>query len=102
MLVLDPHNEYAAALGDRALRLDPGNLELPYWLLTFEEIAVVLTSGAEGRSYGEGAILRDAILRAKHLYLGAASRDRPHHRRHARPLPPLRPRAGDRGRRWAR
>jgi uncharacterized protein len=73
MLVLDPHNEYAAALGDRALRLDPGNLELPYWLLTFEEIAVVLTSGAEGRSYGEGAILRDAILRAKHLYLGAAA-----------------------------
>ena len=70
ILMLDPHNEYAAALGDRALRLDPSNLELPYWLLTFEEIAVVLTSSAEGRAYGEGVILRDAILKAKQIYRG--------------------------------
>jgi hypothetical protein len=73
ILMLDPHNEYAAALGERALRLDPTNLELPYWLLTFEEIAVVLTSGAEGRAYGEGVILRDAILRAKQIYRGDES-----------------------------
>jgi DNA helicase HerA-like ATPase len=70
ILVLDPHNEYAAAFGDRALRLDPSNLELPYWLLTFEEIAVVLTSSTEQRAYGEGVILRDAILRAKQIYRG--------------------------------
>ncbi len=70
VLVLDPHNEYATAFGDRALRLDPSNLELPYWLLTFEEIAVVLTSGVDGRAYGEGVILRDAILRAKQIYRG--------------------------------
>jgi hypothetical protein len=70
VVMLDPHNEYAAALGDLALRLDPSNLELPYWLLTFEEIAVILTSGAEGRGYGEGVILRDAILRAKQIYRG--------------------------------
>ena len=94
MLVLDPHNEYAAAFGDRALRLDPANLELPYWLLTFEEIAVVLTRGGEGRGYGEGAILRDAILRAKQLYRRCRRRDRPHHRRHAGPLPAVGPRAG--------
>lgn len=73
VLVIDPHNEYAAALGARALRLDPGNLELPYWLLTFDEIAVVLTSTDGGRAYAEGAILKDAILRAKQLYLGAAA-----------------------------
>jgi hypothetical protein len=70
ILVLDPHNEYAAAFGDLALRLEPANLELPYWLLTFEEIAAILTSGVEGRGYGEGVILRDAILRAKQLYRG--------------------------------
>ena len=70
ILVLDPHNEYSAAFGERALRLDPSNLELPYWLLTFEEIAVVLTSGLDGRAYGEGVILRDAILRAKQIYRG--------------------------------
>ncbi|MFZ1430576.1 MAG: DUF87 domain-containing protein [Geminicoccaceae bacterium] len=73
MLVIDPHNEYAAAFGERALRLDPTNLELPYWLLTFDEIAVVLTSGDASRAYAEGAILKDAIVRAKQLYLGAAA-----------------------------
>jgi hypothetical protein len=78
VLVIDPHNEYAAALGDRALRLDPGNLELPYWLLTFEEIAVVLTSGGDGRAYAEGAILRDAIVRAKHLYAGPEAAEASH------------------------
>ena len=78
VLVVDPHNEYAAALGERALRLDPGNLELPYWLLTFEEIAVVLTSGEDGRAYAEGAILRDAIVRAKHLYAGPTAAENSH------------------------
>ena len=37
--MLDPHNEYAPAFGDRAELLNPGNLKLPYWLLNFEEIA---------------------------------------------------------------
>ena len=78
VLVIDPHNEYAAALGERALRLDPSNLELPYWLLTFEEIAVVLTSGDDARAYAEGAILRDAIVRAKHLYAGPETAEAGH------------------------
>ena len=98
VLVLDPHNEYATAFGDRALRLDPSNLELPYWLLTFEEIAVVLTSGVDGRAYGEGVILRDAILRAKQIYRGGDADQSHDHGRHPRPLSPVGPRPGDRGR----
>lgn len=77
VLMLDPHNEYATAFGEQALRLDPSNLELPYWLLTFEEISVVLTSGSDGRAYGEGVILRDAILRAKQLYRGGEAEQSP-------------------------
>lgn len=70
ILLIDPHNEYGAAFGKRALRLDPTNLELPYWLLTFEEIAAILASGSGERAYAEGAILREAILRAKQLHAG--------------------------------
>jgi hypothetical protein len=35
IIMLDPHNEYAPAFGDRAELLNPGNLKLPYWLLNF-------------------------------------------------------------------
>lgn len=70
ILLIDPHNEYRAAFGDRAQHLDPTNFELPYWLLTFEEIAAILTAGGEERAYAEGAILREAILRAKQLHAG--------------------------------
>jgi hypothetical protein len=73
ILLIDPHNEYGPAFGDRALKLDPSNLELPYWLLTFEEIAAILTSGSHERAYAEGAILREAILRAKQLHAGDAA-----------------------------
>ncbi|MFO1037317.1 MAG: DUF87 domain-containing protein [Geminicoccaceae bacterium] len=72
VLLLDPHAEYGAAFGDRALCLDQSSLELPYWLLTFEEIAAILTSGQGDRAYAEGAILRDGILRAKQIYAGDA------------------------------
>jgi uncharacterized protein len=45
VVLLDPHNEYAAAFGDTAELLNPANLELPYWLLNFEEISHILIGG---------------------------------------------------------
>ena len=39
VVLLDPHNEYASAFADMAELLNPSNLQLPYWLLNFEEIA---------------------------------------------------------------
>lgn len=71
VVLVDPHGEYAPAFGDRALALDTSNLELPYWLMTADEAAGVLVSGDGDRAYAEAAILRDAILRAKQLYLGS-------------------------------
>lgn len=71
VIMLDPHNEYGQAFGDRAERLDPTNLKLPYWLLNFEEISEVLvTKDSAERSYAESAILRSAILDAKRATLG--------------------------------
>ena len=45
ILLLDPHNEYAAAFGDLAEIINVDNLELPFWLLDFEEAVGVLVRG---------------------------------------------------------
>ncbi len=65
VLLLDPHDEYPAAFGDRALCLSVDDLELPYWLLTFEELAAILAPGSDERVYAERAILRQALLEAR-------------------------------------
>ena len=39
VLLLDVHNEYRAAFGDRASVIGAENLRLPFWLFNFEEIA---------------------------------------------------------------
>jgi hypothetical protein len=71
IIMLDPHNEYAPAFGDRAELLNPGNLKLPYWLLNFEEIAeVLLSKNSPERAYAESAILRGAILDARRAAVG--------------------------------
>ena len=50
VILLDPHNEYASAFADKAELLNPSNLQLPYWLLNFEEISHVLIGGPERRA----------------------------------------------------
>jgi hypothetical protein len=71
IIMLDPHNEYRCGFSDRAELLDPSNLKLPYWLLNFEEIAAILVNqDSPAQAYAEGAILRDAILRARRAYVG--------------------------------
>ncbi|MGI9436640.1 MAG: ATP-binding protein [Geminicoccaceae bacterium] len=71
VIMLDPHNEYGRAFGDRAELLNPSTLKLPYWLLNFEEISEVLVNKESVDSaYAEAAILRDAILRARKKNFG--------------------------------
>jgi len=71
IVLLDPHNEYASAFADRAELLNPSNLQLPYWLLNFEEIGHILIGGtANEYAYAQTAILKDAILRAKRAFMG--------------------------------
>ena len=71
VIMLDPHNEYAAAFRSMAELLNPGNLKLPYWLLNFEEVAAILVNQESPESaYAEGAILRRAILRARRSFCG--------------------------------
>jgi DNA helicase HerA-like ATPase len=71
VVLLDPHNEYAAAFTDKAELLNPSNLQLPYWLLNFEEIAhILIGDGGNEHSFAQTAILKGAILRAKHAFAG--------------------------------
>jgi uncharacterized protein len=71
IVMIDPHNEYGRAFNGRAELRNPANLKLPYWLLTFEEIAQVLVSrDSPERAYAEGAILRRAIAQARLDFAG--------------------------------
>ncbi len=67
IVLMDPHAEYATAFGDAAAVVDTDSLQLPYWLLNFEEI-VEIVLGGEGRgviSEIESSILRELITTAK-------------------------------------
>ena len=67
VLILDPHNEFAATLPTQSVRIDTASLDLPFWLFRLEEFAEVLFRGREA-SPEEMDLLRDLIPQAKQLY----------------------------------
>jgi DNA helicase HerA-like ATPase len=75
ILLLDPHNEYSSAFGEAAEILNPNNLKLPYWLLTFEEITEVILGAGGQERVAELAILNEAIPAAKRDFLAGSSQE---------------------------
>ncbi|EKF43353.1 hypothetical protein NA8A_04958 [Nitratireductor indicus C115] len=67
VLILDPHNEFATALPEHAVRIDTSTLDLPFWLFRLEEFVEVLFRGREAVPE-EVELLRDLIPHAKHVY----------------------------------
>ncbi len=65
VVLLDPHNEYARAFKGLAEVVTPDTLQLPYWLLNFEEMVEVMCSRDDANRSAEAFILKDAILNAK-------------------------------------
>ncbi len=63
-LIVDPHNEYARNFPDDSIVLNSDNLELPYWMFKFEEIADIIYSGRKPNS-DEVDALFDVIKTAK-------------------------------------
>ena len=63
IVLLDPHNEYATAFPEWAEVISPRNMQLPYWLLTFEEILEVLVG--DGDRKAEIEVLQELIPLAK-------------------------------------
>jgi uncharacterized protein len=71
VVIIDPHNEYSRAFGNRAKVLDPTLLRLPYWLLNFEEAMATFCSQDRATREYEAAILKEAILKGRREYSGA-------------------------------
>ncbi|MBN9220514.1 MAG: DUF87 domain-containing protein [Mesorhizobium sp.] len=67
ILILDPHNEFAASLPEYCVKVDSKTLDLPFWMFKLEEFAEVLFRGRETVPEEIDA-LRDLIPLAKNLY----------------------------------
>ena len=72
VVVLDPHNEYAHAFGDMAEVIDPDTLELPYWLLTLEEMVEVALGSEGDERAADAEVLSELILKCKQEFPGNA------------------------------
>jgi uncharacterized protein len=80
VLILDPHNEFAPALPEYAIRIDTHSLDLPFWLFRLEEFSEVLFRGRESVPE-EIDLLRDLIPIAKYNYRNAGNSSVPYLRR---------------------
>ena len=67
MLILDPHNEYAAHFEDKAITLNSDNLDLPFWILRYEELADIIFPG-RSPSPEEADALFEAMTLARVSY----------------------------------
>ncbi len=67
IVLLDPHNEYGNSFGDAVELVRLGDLSLPYWVLTFEEIVETIIGNAEKFSE-EVDVMRDFIPLARQMY----------------------------------
>ena len=65
ILMIDPHGEYSAAFRHTGLIFDVSNLQMPYWLMNFEEhCEVFLTSSGNDRQ-DDADILAKCLLQAR-------------------------------------
>lgn len=66
-VLLDPHNEYGHCFEEHVELVSLGDLELPFWFLTFEELVEVLIGDAEKHA-DQVDVLRDLIPAAKRQF----------------------------------
>lgn len=71
VLILDPHNEFAAAFPNDAVVIDTDTLDLPFWLMRLEEFSEVVFRGRPAVPE-ELDILRDLIPEAKKNFRGGS------------------------------
>jgi len=69
VLILDPHNEFAAAFPSESVVIDTDTLDLPFWLFKLEEFTEVLFRGRPAVAE-EIDVLRDLIPEAKRMFKG--------------------------------
>lgn len=72
ILILDPHNEFAASLPEHSVRIDSSSLDLPFWMFRLEEFAEVLFRGRQAIPE-EVDLLRDLVPVARQMYRNGGS-----------------------------
>ena len=70
MIIVDPHNEYAAHFKGQAHIVDSESLELPYWMFRFEEMLDVVYGGRKPNP-DEADALYEVIRAAKQKFAAA-------------------------------
>jgi DNA helicase HerA-like ATPase len=70
ILVLDPHGEYARAFPNRAEVIGVGDLELPHWLLCFDELLQAIFGPGIDMASAEAEILAELVTGAKMDFIG--------------------------------
>ena len=66
IIILDPHGEYSSAFTEKArLSPDDGTLNLPYWLLNFQETVTLLIGKTEFVATSQANIIKSALLSAR-------------------------------------
>ena len=75
ILLLDVHREYANAFTEYAEIITPDNMNLPFWLLNFDEIVEIMI-GQQANREADVEVLRELIPLAKIRYMNNQRRDR--------------------------
>jgi DNA helicase HerA-like ATPase len=65
IVMIDPHGEYSAAFRTTGQILDVSNLQMPYWLMNFEEHCEVLLSSSGNERQMDTDILAKVLLAAR-------------------------------------
>ncbi len=65
IVMIDPHGEYSAAFRTTGQILDVSNLQMPYWLMNFEEHCEVLLSSSGNDRQMDADILAKVLLAAR-------------------------------------
>jgi uncharacterized protein len=72
IVMLDPHGEYGKAFKSNGVTYDASNLELPYWLMNFDEHVEVLIGKRTKENELEVDILAKCLLQARSKSRAAA------------------------------
>src|SRR5271163_3164433 len=72
VMIVDPHNEYAAHFSRDSVVLDSDNLELPYWMFKFDEMVDIIYAGRKPDP-DESDALYEVIKSAKTRFSAAAN-----------------------------
>jgi DNA helicase HerA-like ATPase len=65
IVMIDPHGEYSAAFRGNGAIFDVGNLQMPYWLMNFEEHCEVFLTASGDERQQDADILAKCLLAAR-------------------------------------